>query len=632
MKIVLIAPYNNLLETAVEVKKDLNVEFEVELGDLSEGAKIAVEWEKKGADIIISRGGTYKMIKEAVSVPVVEIKVSPYDILRQFQGLIGYSGLIGVAGYWNVIYGCEVIGEVLGLNLIKVVIEKEEEGPLQVAKAAEEGVGLFIGDTIGARSAARLGLKSRLITSGKEALANAVNEAFRLAEAIRAEKTKAEQIKTIVDFVHDGIIAVDKKGYISIYNKMAEKIFKKSAQNAVGQKVEKVVPNTKLYEVIKSGKPQLGELQKISDIMIATNRVPIIVDNEVLGAVATFQDVTLLQSTEQKIRRQMADRGLVADYKFDDLLFKSHVMEEVVKQAKQYAKLESTVLINGETGTGKELFAQSIHNESKRKFGPFVAVNCAALPENLLESELFGYAEGAFTGARKGGKIGLFELAHRGTIFLDEIGEMPLNLQSRLLRVIQDKRVMRIGDDKLIPVDVRIICATNRNLLEMVREGRFREDLYYRISVLTINLPALRERKEDIEILVQNFIRHFSLKNNKSILGITPEAMKILKSLDYPGNVRELENIIERACALCEGQFITGENLRFYNQIKSNGQSSPKSVFEDSHDIKPLREMENEYIKNVLIHFNGNITKTAEKLGIDRTTLWRKLKNMRLHH
>jgi len=632
IKIVLIAPYMKLLEIAKEVKKDLNLDVIVELGDLSEGVKVAEEWEKKGAGVIISRGGTYQMIKEAVSIPVVEIKVSPYDILRQFRGLIGFKGMVGVAGYKNVIYGCEVIGEVLGLSLTKVIIEKEEEAPHQVAAAAaEKDVDLFIGDTIGARSAARLGLKSRLITSGKESVANAMNEAVRLTEALKAERAKAEQIRVIVDFVHDGIVAVDKDGRISIYNKMAEKIFKKPASEAVDQKVETIIPNTRLYEVIKTGEPQLGELQKVSDIMIATNRVPIIVNNEVLGAVATFQDVTLLQKTEHKIRRKLADKGFLATYKFKNILFLSNKMKDVVNQARKYARLDSTVLIFGETGTGKELFAQSIHNASKRRNGPFVAINCAALPENLLESELFGYVEGAFTGARKGGKPGLFELAHKGTIFLDEIGEMPLGLQSKLLRVIQERMVMRIGGDKVIPVDVRIICATNKNLPEMIRKGSFREDLFYRINVLQINLPPLRERKEDLDVLVPHFIKKYALKSGKHIKGITPGAMDKLKTLNFPGNVRELESIIERACALCEGELIDLEDIRFYHQEENKVLVHYKNEGnEENFDIRPLDEIEREYIKKAIEHTDGNVSEAARKLGIHRTTLWRKMKEINL--
>ncbi len=624
VNIVLIAPYKNLLEIAMEVKKDFDFAFNLELGDLSEGVKIAQEWEKKGADIIISRGGTYQLIREAVSIPVIEIKVSPFDILRQFKGLIGYSEPIGVAGYMNVIYGSEVIGEVLNLNLIKIEIKKETEALFQIAEAKEKGAKIIIGDTIGACCAAQLGLKSRLIISGKEAVANALSEAFRLAEAIKSEKEKTEQIKTIVDFVHDGIIAVDKDGRISIYNKMAEKIFKKLPSEVIGKKVETVIPNTRLYEVIKTGKPEIGKIQEISGTIIATNRVPIVVGNEVVGAVATFQDVAEIQNMEQKIRRRLADKGLIASFKFDDIIFISDKMKDVVNQAKKYALLDSTVLILGETGTGKELFAQSIHNASERKNGPFVAINCAALPENLLESELFGYAEGAFTGARKGGKAGLFELAHKGTIFLDEIGEMPMGLQSKLLRVIQEKKVMRIGDDRLIPVDVRIICATNRNLIEMINEGKFKRDLFYRISVLQIHIPPLRERKEDIEVLVPYFIKKYSLICKKHIQGITSRGMEFLKKWDYPGNVRELESIIERACAICEGNIIDVRDIKLYNdQDSMKNKVSSQSFLE----IKPLDEIEKEYIKKVIKFTDGNLSEAAKKLGISRTTLWRKLKN-----
>lgn len=620
--IVLIAPYKELLKVALEVKKDLSLNINVELGDLSEGVEIAKNWERKGASVIVSRGGTYKMIKEEVSIPVVEIKVNAYDVLRQFYGLIGYPKSIGIAGYRNVIYGCDVIEDVLGIDLVKVEIEKEEIGFKQVAKAAKEfDVGIWIGDTIGSKSATKLGLESRLIHSGKEAVAYSINEALRLVEALKIEKARSKQIKMIIDFVHDGIVATNKKGEITVYNKIAQEIFKKSSSQALGEKVEKIIPNTKLYEVMESGEAQLDCLQDVSDIKIATNRVPIIVDNEILGAVATFKDVTLLQKTEQKIRRKLSDKGFVAKYRFKDILYKSNNMREVINQAKKYARLNSTVLIFGETGTGKELFAQSIHNESSRSLGPFVAINCAALTESLLESELFGYVEGAFTGARKGGKEGLFELAHKGTIFLDEIGDISLNLQSKLLRVIQERKVMRIGDDKFIPIDVRILCATNKDLFKLVREGKFREDLFYRINVLPISIPPLRKRLKDIEVLLPHFIKKYSLKNGKIVQGITNEAIQKLQGCSFYGNVRELENIVERACALCEDGTITEKDIRICEE-----KSYPNlNKQETNNDIKPLKEAELQYIKRALKKFDGNITKTAKKLGIDRSTIWRKL-------
>ncbi|MGB9840301.1 sigma-54 interaction domain-containing protein, partial [Thermovenabulum sp.] len=286
--------------------------------------------------------------------------------------------------------------------------------------------------------------------------------------------------------------------------------------------------------------------------------------------------------------------------------------------AKKYSQLDSTILIFGESGTGKEIFAQSIHNESKRKNGPFVAINCAALPENLLESELFGYAEGAFTGAKKGGKVGLFELAHNGTIFLDEISEMPLSLQSKLLRVMQEKKVMRLGDDKLIPINIRIICATNRDLLKEVNNGNFRQDLFYRINILPLFIPPLRERKEDIIPLAEYFLKKYSKLIGKNILGFTHSAVDYLLSLDYPGNVRELEGIIERACAVCERKYIGIEDLIFkYFEINQNKIKSQELSIE---------EQEKNLISKALTESKGNISLAAKLLGIHRTTLWRKMK------
>ncbi|MGB9812326.1 MAG: sigma 54-interacting transcriptional regulator [Thermovenabulum sp.] len=618
MNLLLIAPYENLLETAYLVKNDLNIEFKIEYGNLKDGLEIAKKYKEKGIDVIISRGGTYQLIKENVDIPVVEIKVSPYDILRQFKGLVKNNKKICVAGYKNVIYGCELIGEVFNINIIKTEFCEEEDIPEQIKQAIKSGAEIIIGDAVAINYASNFGIENRLITSGKEAIANAVNEAIRLIEEIKKEKAKTEEIRTILDFIHDGVIAVDKKGKITIYNKMAEKIFRKPSEEVLGKNIEFLIPDTKLYQVMNEKKSQLDALQEIGEIKIATNRVPIIVENEVIGAVATFQEVNTLMKAELKIRKQLLEKGHLAFYRFNDIVHKSEKMSKCIEIAKKYSQLDSTILIFGESGTGKEIFAQSIHNESKRKNGPFVAINCAALPENLLESELFGYAEGAFTGAKKGGKVGLFELAHNGTIFLDEISEMPLSLQSKLLRVMQEKKVMRLGDDKLIPINIRIICATNRDLLKEVNNGNFRQDLFYRINILPLFIPPLRERKEDIIPLAEYFLKKYSKLIGKNILGFTHSAVDYLLSLDYPGNVRELEGIIERACAVCEGKYIDMEDLIFkYFEINQNKIKSQELSIE---------EQEKNLISKALTESKGNITLAAKLLGIHRTTLWRKIK------
>lgn len=269
-----------------------------------------------------------------------------------------------------------------------------------------------------------------------------------------------------------------------------------------------MLPNTMLPDVLRSGQKQTNQMMQIGKMLTNTNRIPIVVDHQIRGVVATFQDIKQLQSTEQKIRLKLHEKGLVAKYSFGDIVGESRAIRNTIQIARSYASSQAAVLIHGETGTGKELFAQSIHTVSDRRDGPFVAINCAAVSNNLLESELFGYEAGAFTGASKNGREGLFELAHGGTIFLDEIGEIPRETQVELLRVLQEKEVRRVGGNRVIPVDVRIITATNKDLIQETMEGRFREDLYYRLNVLDLELPPLRERGDDVRILgLQHFRR-----------------------------------------------------------------------------------------------------------------------------
>jgi propionate catabolism operon transcriptional regulator len=291
-----------------------------------------------------------------------------------------------------------------------------------------------------------------------------------------------------------------------------------------------------------------------------------------------------------------------------------------VEQAKKYSLADSSILIYGESGTGKELFAQSIHMASRRSQHPFVAVNCAALPESLIDSELFGYEEGSFTGAKKGGKTGLFELAHQGTIFLDEISELPLHLQSRLLRVLQEKEIVRIGGDQLIPIDVRIITASNKDLAECVRQGTFREDLYYRISVLQLRVPPLRQRKEDIPLLFRHFIRH----REDLMRLITDADLAPLMQYHWPGNIRELENVAERFLVLCQGKSLDRETIR--NILQNACGVELKTKFQEKEWKLASLPDEWERIQLALQETGGNKEKAAKLLGISRSTLWRKLK------
>jgi PAS domain S-box-containing protein len=352
--------------------------------------------------------------------------------------------------------------------------------------------------------------------------------------------TLESELDSLLNVLDDGIIAVDDNGSIHAFNKRAADIIGCKKEEAMGVNFKDIMPQIPFDQVIGTSKSIRATLIKINECPISTTVVPVIVSKKTTGALAIINEFTEQEKNQHKLRVQLTGKGHRAKYRFEDIYGKSPVMIELKNMAERMARSESSVLISGETGTGKELFAQAIHNASRRKDYQFVAVNCAALPESLLESELFGYDEGSFTGARKGGKLGLFELAHKGTIFLDEIGEMALDLQARLLRVIQEREVMRIGGDRVIKIDIRVIAATNQDLKKLVKQGTFRKDLYYRLNVLPLETVPLRNSKEDIVLLSDRIKQELKLE-----FELSQDAMKAFKEHVWEGNVRELRNCIE---------------------------------------------------------------------------------------
>jgi PAS domain S-box-containing protein len=630
--IVLIAPYIDLYNLSTRLINEHNFSnVEVLLGDLEHGLSLAQNAVELGARVIISRGGTYNLIKKNINVPVVEIRLTAFDILRSFKSVYNYDSKIGVIGYKNVIYGYDVLEEMLGSNAVKFNIKEDDLVEERIKECIADGIEIFVGDSIVCRIANQLGCKSYLITSGEESIVSSIEESIRILEGLRFENEITERLRTLIDFVHDGIISVDKDERIIVFNSIAQKMFNLSKNEVIGKKIVDVVGDNYRQAII-SDVPKLGEILEIEKEKVTFNSVPIIVDEEIIGTVSTFQDITYIQNLEKDLRVKLLERGFVAKYKFDDIIHESNQIKNCIEDAKKYSKYDSPILVEGPSGVGKELFVQSIHNYGSRKNRPFIAINCAAIPPTLIESELFGYVGGAFTGAKRGGKAGIFELGHSGTIFLDEISELPLSLQGRLLRVLQEKEVMRIGDDKVIPIDVRIICATNKSLKRLVSQGEFRADLFYRINILVLEIPSLDERKDDIEILCKHFIKKYSKKYSKKIKYISAQSMEYLLDYRYEGNVRELEGMIERAVILCEKDTIEIDNFIVNKEISlDNETKSIKYRIIDKNTsfiIKgdsSLRDVEDEYIKYVLSREKNNITKTAEVLEIDRSTLWRKL-------
>ncbi|MFC1562873.1 sigma-54 interaction domain-containing protein [candidate division KSB1 bacterium] len=439
---------------------------------------------------------------------------------------------------------------------------------------------------------------------------------------INKEAKKSNQyINTILESIADGVFTIDSDWKIMSFNSAAERITGVSREEAIGQyccdifRANICQSNCALRKTLKAGKEIIN--QRIDILNSVGERIPISIstailkneNGEILGGVETFRDLSAVEELRKEIHKK---------YTFEDIISKNHNIQKIFEILPDIAESDSTVLIQGSSGTGKELFARAIHNLSTRKDFPFVAVSCGALPDTLLESELFGYVKGAFTDARSD-KSGRFALAQKGTLFLDEIGDISNAVQVKLLRSIQEKEFEPLGSTAPVKADIRIISATNKNLSKLVKQGLFREDLYYRLNVIDIELPALKERIEDIPILIDHFIDKFNLRIGRSVEFVSDEVMEILLNYDFPGNVRELENIIERALVLCKDLIIEVQHL-------------PKEIIEKSErrivysKKGHLKQNEVTLILETLKKNNWHKAVTAKELGIDKSTLWRKMK------
>ena len=441
---------------------------------------------------------------------------------------------------------------------------------------------------------------------------------------------EASLLETMLAAPDELIVVVNKNGYIENMSQAYGDFLGIQVQNAIGRHVTEVIENTRMDIVVKTGVPETGETQDIHGEKMIATRIPIRKNGMVIGAygrvlVRNTRELHMLHDKLSSIEMELNmykrtfEKINTAKYTVDDIIGECSIMQDLKDSVRKVAKTNSNVLIMGESGTGKELFAHSIHAGSMRRKAPFVCVNCGSIPEQLIESELFGYEEGAFTGARKGGKIGLFPAAHGGTIFLDEIGELPLPMQVRLLRVLQDREIQRVGSNVREKVNVRVVAATNRNLYQMVKKGEFRSDLYYRLNVVTLHLPLLRERKEDLPLLIQTILSKISKKESLGAIEISREAMDHLLRYDWPGNVRELENVLERAINFTDaGEKIKAKNL-------------PERITGSmvSRTVMPLKELmentEKDAIKDALLRCRNCKAKAANELGISRTTLYEKM-------
>ena len=441
-------------------------------------------------------------------------------------------------------------------------------------------------------------------------------------------------VLSILDSIYDGVLVIDESTIVQYINPEYTRITGVSRDQIIGRPLREVRPKAMLPDVVRTGKPIAGVFRREGGIEYVVDMAPIIIEGAIKGGVSVLKDITEVQRLSKELsnfaNRTDHLKSIVysvyqARYTFDNIIGNSDNIKKIIKAAKKFASGENDILITGESGTGKEVFAQAIHQASNRSNGPFVPVSCAVLTPTLIESELFGYGEGAFTGGKKGGKIGFFEIADGGTIFLDEIGELPLDMQAKLLRTLQERTVRRISETEECPVNVRVIAATNRNLKMMVKEGLFRSDLYYRLDVMSIYLPPLRERDRDIGILADHFLERCGTRMQRR-LEFAPEIYKCFSNYSWPGNIRELINAVEYAASMAEDNVIRMNDLQ--ETIR------PKSVLDSTQgerlaDI--VHNIERKIISDRLQHHGFDLPskkRLAAELGISLATLYNKIKHL----
>jgi len=644
MKIKFLIPYKELQGRVLNIINKSHFPYEVEIQSIVVAVEDLSKLNVTEADAVIGRGYTAKRLrKEYPQLIIVELPITSYDVFRALKKIRSlYSPTkVGFCGGYSQMKGSKALEEWLGCPLQIYFDEDPAHIPNLVEQAKKDECDVILGGYSAVHYAKIMGLKGVVLESGDIAIENALNETIRSIQIKRNEQVKAEMYRLITKNAAEGILFVDLNGYIRVDNMAARKIAKNKRVPLCHHLLKESFPAlTESFH--KSIKEQIGQRLDVVKLnakyTVSATITPVISNGIQYGAVVNLLDISRIQDLEGSIRAKLNQRGLQAKYNFSDIIYQSDVMKYTVEMAKKYAQSDANVMIIGDTGTGKEIFAQSIHNYSLRSQGPFVAVNCAALPENLLESELFGYVEGAFTGTRKGGKMGLVEQAHQGTLFLDEISEIPISLQSKLLRVLQEKEVRRIGAENVIQVNVRFIAATNKNLETEVKEGRFRRDLLYRLDVLRLSLPPLHQRGTDVELLFNYLLHRIGEKEQVDIshICLSEEAKEILHGYPFEGNIRELRNIVERICVLHDDSAITGKELKailypqnldqdLYDQgINDFGKRMQSSPASPLWSIK--EEAEREKLQELLMVYQGRRGKIAEILKVNRSTLWRKLK------
>lgn len=638
IRIMFIIPYEEMereiAQLLAEFSCEETIEYRCALHTYQDLGGYRQEWP---CDVIIARGySADAVMREVPTIPVVKITFTSADALHAIQACREkfHSRRIAIIGHPSLAIASETIHEICDIPIEIYTHAPEADIPAIVHTALDSGNDTIIGGGAACLYAESLHVNNFNSLTDRETLYRAVVDAVQRVQLHRQEEIRLRTLRTIMDVSGEGLMLTDCEGRISVCNKYAELILRaeqKSAPEKVRGSCLQLLPELQesFFHVRKTQHSVENEIFRRAGKIYAANIVPVLIGGQVDSIYINFRDISSIQETENQIRKKLSARGMVTRYQFEDIIHQNARMEDIIQNARSFARVDSNVLIYGETGTGKELFAQSIHAASRRSNRPFIAVNCAAIPEHLLESEMFGYSRGAFTGSAKEGKQGLFELAHGGTLFLDEISELPYSFQGKLLRVLQEREIRRIGDDRVIPVDVRIIAATNRNLEEMVSQSHFRRDLFYRLNVLCLFVPPLRQRPEDIAPIFQFFLRSYSLEFDKPLPSLSTRAQAMLREYRWLGNIRELRNVAERLMVLYSGEGSLESVLE--SSIFPSWKTLPPESGAAEPPASPAEEPPSERDQLLaVLRSAGSREAAAEQLGISRSTLWRRMKQLGL--
>lgn len=588
--------------------------------------------DKQDVDVIICSGATADYLRRHISTSTLSIRMGEYDLIRALDLARAQATKVGIVSFQRGHPELDAMASLFTVDLRQATYSSLEEARQRILQLIDDGYRVIVGSSAAVELAETAGAKGVLALNA-DAIRRTLDETLAISRSRAHVLIQQQRMSAVLRNLSDGVIAVDAAGVVQSLNPRMAKLLDITVEWARNRPLAELIPELDIGDTLRSGEAEENRIIRAAGRIIAANISPIIENGKPDGAVISCQETNAIQRADRRIRSQARPRQFIARYRFDQILGNTPGFRSVLELAHRYAETDSTVLITGESGTGKELLAQSLHNASPRQTGPFVAINCAAFPETLLESELFGYEEGAFTGSRKGGKAGLIEAAHTGTLFLDEIGDMPVPLQTRLLRVLQEREVLRLGASEPTPVDIRIVAATHCDLPGRISDGRFREDLYYRLNILRLAVPPLRERASDIPLLTKAILQRLPPLVAIEGQALLDRLMPNLQAHRWPGNIRELENLVERAALSVQAlghERVSKQQHQLFPELFKESTQQQQAVSESAsaEELRQVRkEREIAHVKRVLAACDGNMDEAAQRLGISRTTLWRRLRD-----